>query len=211
MAETVKMNLSTKLEEIQCKMKAPKNMYNNFGKYKYRNCEGILEAFKPYGDLYCAYLTLSDSIQMIGDRFYVVATATIHDCDSDEEISVQAFAREPANKKGMDESQITGASSSYARKYALNGLLLLDDTKDPDTDEYHEQTHREEPTQQQRKSNPNNRVEAKKKTILAVCKAHKLTPEELLKANPQWDIKWETANEDELDTMIDILRKNGWE
>ena len=129
-----------KLMRIQTKIKAPKNLYNSFGKYKYRNAESICEAVKPFLAEENCILLLSDEIVAMGDRIYVKATATIKDCNSDTEISVSAFARESLEKKGMDESQITGTASSYARKYALNGLFLLDDTKDADSDEYHQQS-----------------------------------------------------------------------
>lgn len=125
-----------KLAKIQQEMKAPKNLRNSFGGYNYRNAEGILEAFKPYEGKYGVALTVQDEIVEVGARVYVKATATIVDTEAEGAVTVSAFAREPETKKGMDESQITGASSSYARKYALNGLFLLDDTKDPDTDEY---------------------------------------------------------------------------
>lgn len=117
-----------KLTEIQQKLKAPKNQYNSFGGYNYRNCEDILEAVKPL--LGASVLTLSDSIINVGDRYYVEATATF--IDGDLVTSTNAFARETDVKKGMDPAQITGSASSYARKYALNGLFLIDDTKDPD-------------------------------------------------------------------------------
>ena len=129
-----------KLMRIQTKIKAPKNLYNSFGKYKYRNAESICEAVKPFLEAEGCVLLLSDEIVAVGDRIYVKATATIKDCSSDMEISVSAFARESEEKKGMDDSQITGTASSYARKYALNGLFLLDDTKDADSDEYHQQS-----------------------------------------------------------------------
>lgn len=123
------------LIEIQSKLKAPKNMYNSFGKYNYRNCEGIMEAVKPLLHAYECTLTLSDDIAMIGNRYYVRAIATLVNAEG-KSVVVTAFAQEPDEKKGMDSAQITGTSSSYARKYALNGLFLIDDTKDPDTDEY---------------------------------------------------------------------------
>lgn len=128
--------IRNKLMMIQSELKAPKNLRNTFGGYNYRNAEGILEAFKPVGLKYGVALALTDEIIEVGNRFYVKATATIMDIESDASISMSAFAREPESKKGMDECQITGAASSYARKYALNGLLLLDDTKDADSDEY---------------------------------------------------------------------------
>lgn len=133
-----------KLQKVQNEMKAPKNLYNSFGKYKYRNAEGILEAFKPYGNKYGLALTISDEIVQIGERIYVKAIAMLHDIETSESIQNTAFARESLEKKGMDDSQITGTASSYARKYALNGLFLLDDTKDADTDEYHNQVSQEE-------------------------------------------------------------------
>ena len=136
MAETKKLTLIQKLQAVQVEMKAPKNLLNKFGGYKYRNAEGILEALKPYEDKYGFVTVLSDKIEEVGGRVYVVATATIYDCDSDTSFSVSARAREADNKKGQDDAQLTGATSSYARKYALNGLFLLDDTKDADTDEY---------------------------------------------------------------------------
>lgn len=133
------MNIREKLAAIQSELKAPKNLYNSFGKYSYRNAEGICEAFKPYGKKYGLSLVLSDDVVEIGGRVYVMATATLYDTESPDSIGVSAYAREAETKKGMDDSQVTGATSSYARKYALNGLFLLDDTKDPDTDEYRQQ------------------------------------------------------------------------
>ena len=129
------MEFNEKIREVQTQIKAPKNLYNSFGKYKYRNAEGILEAVKPYLSGYNLCLTLSDEIVQVGERYYVKATATIYDGMGSGSMSVSAYAREAATKKGMDDSQITGTASSYARKYALNGLFLLDDTKDADTDE----------------------------------------------------------------------------
>ena len=125
-----------KLGAIQATLKAPKGQYNSFGKYKYRSCEDILEAVKPLLKENGCTLTITDDIASIGDRYYITATATIYDTESGESISNKASAREEETKKGMDGSQITGTASSYARKYALNGLFLIDDTKDADTDEY---------------------------------------------------------------------------
>lgn len=132
--------MKAKLLAIQTELKAPKNLFNRFGNYKYRNFEGICEAVKPLLKKYNCSLTVFDSVENIGERYYVKATATLYDCDSPGCITCFAYAREADSKKGMDDSQITGTASSYARKYALNGLFLLDDTKDADTDEYHEQT-----------------------------------------------------------------------
>ena len=122
------------LAQIQSMLKAPKGNYNSFGKYKYRSCEDIVEAVKPILALHDCHLILSDDVLLVGDRIYIKATATIY---KGAEVIGQAaaFAREAETKKGMDDSQITGTASSYARKYALNGLLAIDDTKDADTDE----------------------------------------------------------------------------
>lgn len=135
--------MNDKLMRIQDKLKAPKSNYNSFGKYKYRSCEDILESVKPLLAEEGLTLTLSDEIEQIGDRYYVRATASLYENDNLIEI-VSAYAREEDTKKGMDASQITGTASSYARKYALNGLFLIDDTKDADTDEYASQTAHEE-------------------------------------------------------------------
>lgn len=135
-----------KLQEIQRKLKAPKGQYNSFGKYRYRSCEDILEAVKPILHEVGCTLTLSDEIVLIGDRYYVKATAVLKDSEDGHLIdAVSANAREDEEKKGMDGSQITGTASSYARKYALNGLFCIDDTKDADTDEFANQTKKSAP------------------------------------------------------------------
>lgn len=125
--------INIKLMNIQQELKAPKGQYNDFGKYAYRSCEDILEAVKPLLKKEKVVLTISDELQYIGNRYYIKATATLIDTESDVTISNSAYAREEETKKGMDGSQITGASSSYARKYALNGLFGIDDNKDSDT------------------------------------------------------------------------------
>lgn len=130
------MNIYEKLLNIQNELKAPKGQYNSFGKYKFRSCEDILEAVKPICFKYKATLLLYDEIQQIGDRYYITATAKLIDIEKGESVEGKASARESQEKKGMDDSQITGTASSYARKYALNGLFNIDDTKDADTDEY---------------------------------------------------------------------------
>lgn len=127
------------LLQIQSELKAPKGQYNSFGKYKYRSCEDILEAVKPLCVKYGVILTLSDEIVQVGERYYIRATAKLQK-EGCTDISVTAYAREALEKKGMDDSQITGTASSYARKYALNGLFCIDDTKDADTDEYAKKT-----------------------------------------------------------------------
>lgn len=142
------MNIYEKLSCIQTELKAPKNQYNSFGNYKYRSCEDILEAVKPLLVKHKCTLTLEDTIVHENERYYVKVVARLIDIErpfmEDDEISVMncvistAYAREEESKKGMDGSQITGASSSYARKYALNGLFLIDDMKDSDSTNTHE-------------------------------------------------------------------------
>lgn len=124
------------LIDIQSELKAPKNQYNNFGKYSYRSAEDILEAVKPILKKNNCSLVISDDIVNIGDRFYVKAISTLSN-SSGESVSVFAFAREEESKKGMDGAQVTGSASSYARKYALNGLFCIDDTKDSDATNQH--------------------------------------------------------------------------
>lgn len=145
-----------KLIKIQSELKAPKGQYNSFGKYKYRSAEDILEAVKPLCVKHNVLLTLTDSIELIGERYYVKATARVS--DGTKAVEVTALAREDLDKKGMDGSQITGTASSYARKYALNGLFCIDDTKDADTDEYTAKT--------QGKKDPDAKKDAEKKKEL---------------------------------------------
>lgn len=127
------MNVYEKLLQVQQKLKAPKNQYNKFGDFNYRNCEDILEAAKPLLAEVSAVLLISDEVITVGNRYYIKATATLQDTESQESISNIAYAREGEERPKMDVAQITGSSSSYARKYALNGLFCIDDTKDPDT------------------------------------------------------------------------------
>lgn len=128
-------NVYQKLMQVQSKLKAPKGQYNSFGKYRYRSCEDILTAVKPLLAEVGAVIVIEDGLEMVGDRIYIKATASFYETENGTRISNTAYAREEETKKGMDGSQITGTASSYARKYALNGLLLIDDTKDADTDE----------------------------------------------------------------------------
>jgi hypothetical protein len=124
------------LVKIQAELKVPKNQTNAFGKYKYRSAEDIIEAVKPILNKYGTSLVVSDEVVQVGDRIYIKATATLLD-ESDDHISVNGWAREEEVKKGMDAAQITGSASSYARKYALNGLFAIDDTKDSDATNEH--------------------------------------------------------------------------
>lgn len=130
------MGLKEKLLKIQVELKAPKSKKNNFGGYSYRNCEDIYNAVKPLLEKYNATLNVRDEVELVGDRYYIKALATLADTETSEVLTNCAYAREQAEKKGMDLAQITGATSSYARKYALMGLFLIDDTFDPDTDEH---------------------------------------------------------------------------
>ena len=129
------MAVHEKLKKIQTMLKAPKNLYNSYGGFSYRNAEGIYEAVKPLLNQLNMTLIINDSVQNVGTKNYIKATAYLTDCETGEQLSSCALAREAEAKKGMDDSQITGTASSYARKYALNGLFLLDDTKDEDSDE----------------------------------------------------------------------------
>ena len=131
------MGINIKLFAVQQALKAPKDQVNNFGKYNYRSCEGILEALKPHLGINQLVINLSDYMTEVAGRVYVEATATLTDVETGESVSATAFAREEEEKKGMDSSQITGAASSYARKYALNGLLAIDDSKDSDATNQH--------------------------------------------------------------------------
>ncbi|MDY4007453.1 MAG: ERF family protein [Candidatus Limiplasma sp.] len=126
-------NLIAAVRDVQSELNAPKNRHSSFGKYDYRSCEDILEAVKPLLKQHGLMLTITDSIEQVGARYYVKATAEV--TDGEHAVSACAYAREPDTKKGMDESQLTGTASSYARKYALNGLFCIDDQKDADTDE----------------------------------------------------------------------------
>ena len=148
------MTIFEKLSAVQTELKAPKGQYNSFGKYKYRSCEDILEAVKPLCAANKAIVMLSDKIEQIGDRYYIKSYARFRDLESNEEIVAEAYAREDESKKGMDGSQVTGATSSYARKYALNGLFCIDDTKDADTDEMQRQTQQRRTSQAQEIHNP---------------------------------------------------------
>lgn len=134
--------MKDKILKIQSELKAPKGQYNSFGKYKYRSCEDILEAVKPLLKENKLIMNITDELVYIGERYYIKATAVITDIENGEQFINTAYAREEDTKKGMDGSQITGTASSYARKYALNGLFLIDDTKDADTDEYHNQNNK---------------------------------------------------------------------
>lgn len=131
-------NFAAKIIWVQKNLNAPKDKYNSFGKYSYRSAEGIMQAVKPLLAKAGLFLTVSDEIVLLGDHTYIKATARVS--DGINSLETNGYARESYEKKGMDDSQMTGTTSSYARKYALNGLFAIDDAKDADTDEYHRQT-----------------------------------------------------------------------
>lgn len=168
-----------KLIKIQSELKAPKSNYNGFGKFRYRSCEDILEAVKPLLAREKCMLTMTDEVVAITDKVYIKATATIIDLDNKVHCSTSAYAREIENKKGMDESQMTGTASSYARKYALNGLFLIDDAKDTDTNEFQQTKQKAE--QKSKKKTETGKEEwrvkvlklAKEKGITAIALAKK--------------------------------------
>lgn len=210
-------NFNVRLSKLQEELKAPKNMYNNFGKYSYRNAEGILEAVKPLLVKYGMVLNVSDSVEMVGERYYIKATATVHDTESDQIMVSTAYARESLDKKGMDDSQISGTASSYARKYALNGLFLLDDTKDADTDEYHNQTQgngnkeKNENAAEEQKFNEQAAkemkepaTEAQKNAILNICNKHKVNLNKLMESN---NVTFETMNREQAVWLINAFKK----
>ena len=174
-----------KLLNIQQELKAPKGQKNTFGNYKYRSCEDILEAVKPILAKNKCVLTISDTLENIGERYYVKATAILIDSESGENIINTAYARESVEKKGMDDSQITGATSSYARKYALNGLFAIDDTKDADTDEFQKQV--------KEKSN--------REQLIDYCKEHKLDMKEISEA---YNLNKESTEEDYKKALLNL-------
>lgn len=199
-------NFNVRLSKLQEELKAPKNMYNNFGKYSYRNAEGILEAVKPLLIQYGMVLNISDSVEMVGERYYIKATATVHDTESDQIMVSTAYARESLDKKGMDDSQISGTASSYARKYALNGLFLLDDTKDIDEIQKPEDTAEDEKkfNEQAAKEMKEPATEAQKNAILNICNKHKVNLNKLMESN---NVTFETMNREQAVWLINAFKK----
>ena len=170
------MDITKELARIQQSLKAPKGQYNSFGKYPYRSCEDILEAVKPL--LGVCVLTVSDEVIAIGDRVYVKATANVCAEIGTVGVSVSGYAREPLAKKGMDEAQITGSTSSYARKYALNGLFCIDDNKDADTQAPQQQ-------QEQPKASPKSNPDYDQASKLLVDKQESLSKDQVDWCNAQ--------------------------
>lgn len=207
-------NFKARLSKLQEELKAPKNLTNTFGKYNYRNAEGILEAVKPLLVKYELLLNISDDVVVVGERYYMKAIATVSDTKSDESITANAFAREALDKKGMDDSQISGAASSYARKYALNGLFLLDDTKDADSDEFQNQSKnkgkkddsKEEQAfnEQAQKDLAELATEPQKKAINTICSKHKVKVDDLCALN---GFTFETMTKGQASSLIMSLKK----
>jgi hypothetical protein len=191
------MKLLEKLQLVQSQLKAPKNQRNTFGNYNYRSCEDILEAVKPLLKEQQLTLTISDDVINIGNRYYVMATVTL--TDGEEKEIVKAFARESETKKGMDESQITGACSSYARKYALNGLFLIDDTKDADSMDNNEQ---------KKDIKVDVKADKRKETIIDLCKKLGFTGETAKEYNVfVFSKTTHVLKEENFDLIIEKLNK----
>ena len=184
------LSIYEKLLKIQTELKAPKNQVNKFGGYIYRSCEDILEAVKPLLDKYKCTLKISDELVNIGERYYIKATATLINTEKYDMIENTAYAREEESKKGMDCSQLTGATSSYCRKYCMNGLFLIDDTKDADTDEYTEQ--------QEKKAK---KAVDYRKQLIEYCNKNEIDMNEIAK---QYNLSGSSKQED-FKKVLDIL------
>lgn len=169
------MSVYLKLLNIQSELKAPKDSYNSFGKYSYRSCESILEALKPILNKNKASVIISDDIVFIEGRYYVKATVKFIDAESGESLENSALAREEETKKGMDASQITGSTSSYARKYALNGMFAIDDTKDSDFTNTHDKDDSSKP------KDTNKLTESQVKRLYAIGNKAGVKPQDILK------------------------------
>ncbi len=187
------MTIHEKMMKIQTTLKAPKNKWNNYGKYNYRNAEGILEAVKPLLEEQKLAMYITDDVIAVGDRVYVKATVKVQDIETEASVVTTALAREALNKKGMDDSQITGTASSYARKYALNGIFLLDDTKDADTDENQKEcTARANKQEQEKNKEKLEQMKislVKQKTLLDLCEDEQFDINKILKSYKHESIK----------------------
>lgn len=187
------MTIHEKMMKIQTTLKAPKNKWNDYGKYNYRNAEGILEAVKPLLEEQKLAMYITDDVIAVGDRVYVKATVKVQDIETEASVVTTALAREALNKKGMDDSQITGTASSYARKYALNGIFLLDDTKDADTDENQkERTARANKQEQEKNKEKLEQMKisiVKQKTLLDLCEDEQFDINKILKSYKHESIK----------------------
>ena len=180
--EKKELSFFEKVAAVQAELKAPKSQRNDFGKYNYRSCEDIFEAVKPLLAKYGLVLVCSDELENIGERYYIHAKASLIDAsDMNKALINHAYAREEETKKGMDGSQITGASSSYARKYALNGLFLIDDTRDSDATNTHG---KDEPVKEEPKAE--NKLSGKKASAKQIELIKTLVPEKDLPAMLKW-------------------------
>lgn len=184
------MSIHVKLMQIQSQLRVPKSQYNKFGNYNYRSCEDILEAVKPLLAETKTTLTISDEINQIGDRYYVRAVATLTDIESGDTVSVSALAREENSKKGLDASQLTGATSSYARKYALNGLFCIDDTKDADATNKHGQEDKQ----------------SAEEKYFAVCAKRGLSKEDALKIRQAAYKNWREISNEQWNNLTEKIR-----
>lgn len=196
------MTVYKKLIEVQEKLKAPKNQYNSFGKYSYRNCEDILEALKPILSKVGATVIISDEVISVGERYYVKATVRFICTESGEVVEASANAREEESKKGMDSSQLTGSTSSYARKYALNGMFAIDDTKDADTTNTHDKGE---------SKSSSDLSEAQVKRLFAIAKNNSLSNEDVLKGIMKYYNKTDAKKltKTEYDELIKKIDKKG--
>lgn len=190
------MSIYAKLSTIQQKLIAPKNQYNSFGKYNYRSCEDILEGLKPCLKEVKAAVTVTDEIVLIGERYYVKATATLFDSETGEHVSNSAYAREEDAKKGMDASQVTGSTSSYARKYALNGLFCIDDVKDADTrDNRQKEAEEQKQAEAEQKKIENMLIsDIKVKALIARCERENVDQDKIKKLYKVKDFSELTEN-----------------
>ena len=201
------MKIHEKLLDIQTTLKAPKGQFNSFGKYQYRNCEDILESLKPLLKKNKAVLLVNDDVVSVSNRIYIKATVTLQDVESEEKIETSAFAREEDVKKGMDGSQITGSSSSYARKYALNAMFAIDDTKDSDaTNQGENKENTKTTTQSKTTGNKKGITEEDRPKLLKYIQEHKETYEKVTKT-----FKLETTLENtpikKLETLCTLIKQ----
>ena len=196
-------NLVEKLLKVQKELKAPKNQKNNFGGYNYRSAEDILEAVKPLNIENGLLLKLSDEPVLIGEWHYIKATAIITDGEQTHEVT--AYAREAENKKGQDPSQTTGSSSSYARKYALNGLYLIDDTKDADTDEYQKQSKNSKQQPKQPPNELNSEITTKFATAIQTAGGKDALYEKLGKSKKDMETLLQSGSKKQKEGMINQL------
>lgn len=186
------MELLEKLTNIQNELKVSKENYNSFGKYHYRSSEDILEKVKPLTLKYKTVLKITDDIILVGDRYYVKATVQLYDAENKQSVEVSAFAREAVEKKGMDESQITGSASSYARKYALSGMFAIDDGQDADSDYNTDKPKKPEDKKETEKVNPITEEDKKEMARMEIkienlakylgCKPSEITHEQVVSA-----------------------------